>query len=669
MPAWKIYRDFVIKIERANNKYRVEAQGPTGEAESSFIVPFHPLEIENFLLRIGRPRSARHRGRVPKPLQPTIDFGGRLFDALLTGQARDVFMQARHDAEINGYGLRVKLRLNAAPELADLPWEFLYDGRDFLALNDATPLVRYLDLPNPPRPMQVDLPLRILVTVSAPHDLPPLNVDLEQRKIMKALSDLIEDGLVAVDFTEDATLNRLQRRLRRARADGRPYHVWHYIGHGEFDPGDRASVLALTDRDNRFSPAGGFQLGTLFAAYPNLRLVLLNACEGARPNKEDPFAGVAASLIERGIPAVIGMQFEITDKAAISLSEEFYTALVDGLPVDAAMAEARRAVFFLPNWVEWATPVLFMRVGDGQLFEVTGQPAPQQSGLTPQIVVRDPEPPTRYDFEPEMVLIPAGPFLMGSPTSDQLRYDGEPEQFELLLDYDYTIGKYPVTVGQYRAFMEAGGYRENRWWTDAGWQQRQSAGWRQPRYWGDKKWTGDDLLPVVGVSWYEAFAYTQWLAEATGREYRLLREAEWEKAARGGLQIPDGKGSMKKNPHPARIWPWGDDEPTKELCNFEGNVGQTSVVTSHAAQATAQPYGLFHMAGNVWEWCLSEWANPYQHPEQNDPADDSPRVLRGGSWLPLLDHGPVRCLSRGGADPHNRSSYYGFRVGGVVPGS
>jgi len=122
---------------------------------------------------------------------------------------------------------------------------------------------------------------------------------------------------------------------------------------------------------------------------------------------------------------------------------------------------------------------------------------------------------------------------------------------------------------------------------------------------------------------------------------------------------------MKKNPNPARIWPWGDEQPTKELCNFDGNVGQTSPVTSHAAQAKAQPYGLYHMAGNVWEWCLSKWANPFVHPEDNDPEGDSFRVLRGGSWLNLAQW--VRCSFRVGYLPFGWLGLSGFRVGGVVP--
>jgi len=240
----------------------------------------------------------------------------------------------------------------------------------------------------------------------------------------------------------------------------------------------------------------------------------------------------------------------------------------------------------------------------------------------------------RQTFEPEVVLIPAGPFLMGSPDSDKLRRDNEPEQFELTHDHDYAIGKYPVTVGQYRAFVRAGGYANRDFWTTAGWEQRKAAGWTKPGFWGEPPWTDRDDLPVVGISWYEAYAYTRWLSEAAGRDYRLPTEAEWEKAARGGLQIPDGKGGTIKNPHPARCWPWGNGKPTQALCDFNGNYlgGRTSPVTSHAAQAERQPYGLYHMAGNVFEWCLSNWAEGYAYPEDTGVEGSRRRVLRGGSW-------------------------------------
>ena len=102
----------------------------------------------------------------------------------------------------------------------------------------------------------------------------------------------------------------------------------------------------------------------------SLRLVVLNSCEGARSSRVDPFSGVAASLVHFDIPAVVAMQFEITDRAAVVFGGEFYAALADGYPVDSALAEARKAIFADQNDVEWGTPVLFMRVADGRIFDV-----------------------------------------------------------------------------------------------------------------------------------------------------------------------------------------------------------------------------------------------------------------------------------------------------------
>lgn len=367
--AWQASKDLMLRMTpAADGSYRVEAQGPTGEASTSFELPVDDQDLESLMLSMGRRRGTASRGRVPEPVQRTVDVGGRLYEAAISGAVRDTFVRARHDAAQHGYSLRLKLRLADAPELSNLPWELLYDGHDFLALSADTPVVRYLDLPQPPRPMHVDLPLRVLVTISSPRDLERLDVRAEQETVEAALAGMA--GRAEIDVLTGVTLNAFQRALRRARRAGRPYHVWHHVGHGAFDPHTQSSVLMFCDSAGMSSPVGGFQLGTLFNSYPEVRLALLNACEGAHAGVQDPFAGVAAALVERGIPAVIGMRFEISDEAALTFSQEFYTALVDGLPVDAAVTEARRAIFFLPNWVEWATPVLYMRSRDGNLFSL-----------------------------------------------------------------------------------------------------------------------------------------------------------------------------------------------------------------------------------------------------------------------------------------------------------
>ncbi len=246
--------------------------------------------------------------------------------------------------------------------------------------------------------------------------------------------------------------------------------------------------------------------------------------------------------------------------------------------------------------------------------------------------------------------IQAGEFPMGSDKrKDSLAWDDETPQFTCqLIREPYRISRYPVTVAQYRAFVGAGGYRKRRYWTDAGWAWREREGITGPEEYDEP--FGLANHPVVGVSWYEAVAYCRWLRDVLGYEVRLPTEAEWERAARG----TDG-----------RIWPWEDEAPTDEHCNFGRKVGATTPVGVYPKGAS--PYGVLDMAGNVWEWCSTKWLDNYGGYEEkvdDDLEGDAPRVVRGGSWG--YSHRNVRCAFRHGNFPYSRDYYYGFRV--VAPG-
>jgi hypothetical protein len=168
---------------------------------------------------------------------------------------------------------------------------------------------------------------------------------------------------VILERLEEATLEALQRRLLREK-----YHVFHFVGHGGFDERAQDGVLVMEDSARRETLVTGIRLGTFLYDH-DIRLAFLNSCEGGRTAQEDAFAGAAQSLVRKGIPAVIAMQFEITDTAAITVSHAFYNALSVGLPVDTSLAEARKAVY-ATNEVEWATPVLYMRSPDGRIFDI-----------------------------------------------------------------------------------------------------------------------------------------------------------------------------------------------------------------------------------------------------------------------------------------------------------
>ncbi len=344
---------------------------PGGTTCADFQLPFSHHDIDKFVQTVGRVRSLRPAGHALElpEIEEAKKFGGRLFDTVFCDEVKALLRTSLEDARDEGQGLRIRLRLTEVPELVDLPWEYLYyPALDrFLVLSTETPIVRYLDLPEAVRPVSVTPPLQVLVMISSPRDCPPLDVEGEWRKLHQALSDLQERRLVALTRMDEATLTALQRQLRVGE-----YHVFHFVGHGDFDAEAQDGVLLLEDETERGRRAGGTYLGTLLQPHRALSLAVLNACEGARASRTDPFAGVAQSLVRQGVPAVIGMQFEVTDEAAIVFAHELYAAIADGYPIDAALTEARRAVFVKgsPKDVEWGTPVLYMRAEDGRIFDV-----------------------------------------------------------------------------------------------------------------------------------------------------------------------------------------------------------------------------------------------------------------------------------------------------------
>jgi membrane-associated phospholipid phosphatase len=360
------YLDFDLSIEPTAEGFTARVNSPGGEASVVFQAPFSDLQIENFLLRLGRRRQAV-RGLKPSEIGSAKEFGGQLFEKVFTGDVRACLWSSLDKATSDGLGLRVRLHLAKVPALADLPWEFLYNARmnRFLSLSAETPLIRFLELPERIKPLAVKPPLRILMMVSSPTDYAQLDVARELAKMDEALADLTRSGMVIVEREEEATLPDLQRRLRHG-----PYHVFHFIGHGGFDrqAGDGLLVFEEPDRRGRQVPAQF--LGTLLHDHRPLRMAVLNACEGGRASRDDPFAGTAQSLIQQGLPAVIAMQFEVSDEAAICFTRSFYGAIADGDPVDAALAAARKAIFAEVSEIEWGTPVLYMRSPDGKIFDV-----------------------------------------------------------------------------------------------------------------------------------------------------------------------------------------------------------------------------------------------------------------------------------------------------------
>jgi hypothetical protein len=293
-------------------------------------------------------------------------YGSALFELLFAGTVGRCLAVSRQQAESVDRGLRIKLRIDD-PVLATLPWELLYDveRRGFLAESRFTPIVRYVDLPRVVRPLLVTPPLRILGVIASPEDRPALNVEKERRQIEGALSDLTRRGLVHVEWLGTGGWEELQQAMRQG-----PWHVFHFVGHGRFDTELGEGILDFVSQTGDAEALAATKVGRLLLDNSALRVVVLNACEGARSGTDDVFSGTASALVRRGVPAVIAMRDSISDRAAVEFARAFYRAIADE-PIDGALSEARKAIDVgTDSAVEWSTPVLYMSSLDGVLFQV-----------------------------------------------------------------------------------------------------------------------------------------------------------------------------------------------------------------------------------------------------------------------------------------------------------
>ncbi|MBI2204741.1 MAG: CHAT domain-containing protein [Candidatus Rokubacteria bacterium] len=367
--------DFDVRISRAGGDYEAVADSPVGEGRVTFARPFTPEMLDEFWRKIGRPRDVRRRVEEPD-LVVVKEAGHTLFQAAFAGTVGDCLTRSIDRAARDGATLRIRLRLGDAPELADLPWEYLYDKQHdrLLGLHVDTPLVRYLDLPTAIPTLTVAPPLGILVVASSPRDAAALNVAREIENVRESLAR-VTPAIATIDYLgpnspHRATLDNLIARLRQP---GR-YHVIHFIGHGGFDASVEGGFLLLENEHEYKEDVAGHELALLFQAHRSIRVVVLNACEGARSSPADPFSGVAQTLVKDGIPAVVAMQAEITDEAAIIFAGEFYSTLADGQTIEAAVVRARVALYLNRRHVEWGTPVLYSRAPDGRVFDIEARP-------------------------------------------------------------------------------------------------------------------------------------------------------------------------------------------------------------------------------------------------------------------------------------------------------
>lgn len=397
--------DFRVTFTRVGSEqgiaaeYQVDATYGEGRTVGSrFRLPMSATRLEELVVNLGRSGIREIAPDDQQLVEADAEtLGSELGNALFDDVIGPTYLEAQRLSAANDRGVRLTLSLGSTPELLSIPWELLYRRPRFLASQRHTPVVRYLEVGDVPAPLPIDGPVRVLGVVASPAGLAPLDVEGERARVEQALGPMIDRGLVELEWCDPAR----RRSLRQCLADG-TFHILHFVGHSDFDAnGD--GFLYLIDRTGGPDPVNDSVLTALLGDQTSLRLVVLNSCKGARTTLTDPFSGIATSLVALGLPAVVAMQFSISDDAAIAFSEELFTSLIGRqYPIDAAVSEARKAVFTEVNEIEWATPVLFLRAVDAQLFEFAAEPAPIPLKVAPMPVIAvDTDEPAQHLDPPE----------------------------------------------------------------------------------------------------------------------------------------------------------------------------------------------------------------------------------------------------------------------------
>ncbi|MFI1363732.1 CHAT domain-containing WD40 repeat protein [Streptomyces griseochromogenes] len=362
---------FRLEIIEADTKWIVSCSSECGEAMIRTPAPYSESELQAALAKVENSLTKSYskiltRGSTSTE-RPVREFGERLADTLLRDEILIQFDRCRNLAKAQRKPLRILLRTNGT-HVDHIPWEYLVDPSrdDYLALR--IPLVRYLRIMNPVPPLPLTLPLRVLGISARPSDLPALEEGRERERIAQVLqrpsSDNVEVHWLSGDRWQD-----LAKELRSGS-----WHVLHFVCHGGFDEDRNSGYIHLSGDDGAARPLHANDFERLIADSGNLRLIVLNACESAVSRSEEAFRSTAANLVHAGVPAVVAMQYEITDEAALIFSSAFYEHIADGRPVDRAVTLAREEVKMRLGSLEWATPVLLLASDETQIFD----PKPQE---------------------------------------------------------------------------------------------------------------------------------------------------------------------------------------------------------------------------------------------------------------------------------------------------
>ena len=351
-PITTNYQDFQILVDKNNN---IRASSEQGEISGE--LQLNQRIIKPILNLIKRRES-------DKELQK--DLGNELYQALFPKEIDKRFHATIAGAQAQKQSVRLRL-IFESPDLASLPWEFLYDEQTntFLGNNTETVLSRYIDVPLQKREIKAaSLPLKVLVVISSPTDLATLDATGEENLIREALKQHTDAGQIELDVITEATTANIRQKLRE-----KPYNIFHFIGHGDFQ--NEKGYIALLNEEGKAKSLDDENFANFFLGNSHLGLIILNCCRGATVSSNQSFAGTISNLVRRGIPAAVAMQYSISDSTAKLFADEFYKTLALGFPVDTEIQETRNAISMDVGLDkrDFGTPVLYMRAKDGIILE------------------------------------------------------------------------------------------------------------------------------------------------------------------------------------------------------------------------------------------------------------------------------------------------------------
>jgi len=359
------YQDFKLSLSRLPGNhpsvsYEVWTESPAGQARGKI-----EFSAAAFYQRVENLKLAA--------LDSWKQLGSDLFHAVFQDDVLLCYAESLgRVGETDGLRIRIQTEL---PELVALPWELLRDARHerFLALSLQTPVMRSWRLPVPVKRLVTVPPLKVLIVTASPSDYVPLSQFQEESQVRSALVSLQRQLPVDVTVLSHATLAHLQETLRRGSFD-----ILHFSGHA------KAGALIFEDQHGKGVRVDAERLAVLLQD-SIIRLAILNGCQTSVSSvSEGAVRSVAVSLMVAGFPAVVAMQQDIYDEAAIAFAHAFYAPLADGYPVEACVTEARKTLIldYGLHAAEWYTPVLFMRASDGYLFDLATEKESQiVSGL------------------------------------------------------------------------------------------------------------------------------------------------------------------------------------------------------------------------------------------------------------------------------------------------